>query len=160
MTVLTEVDKWRQRLTLSSKKRWDDYVPSHLKYSLSSYERPNLFLCCRDNLHKSGILVEKDRKQKNNNSNNKKVIGNIEGLPQWLRRWRICLQCRRPRFDPWVGKIWRRDWQPAPVFLPGEFHGQRSLDGYSPWGHKESDTTEWLTLTVCLQCCDGFRCAA
>ena len=118
MTVLTEVDKWRQRLTLSSKKRWDDYVPSHLKYSLSSYERPNLFLCCRDNLHKSGILVEKDRKQKNNNSNNKKVIGNIEGLPQWLRRWRICLQCGRSGFNPWSGKIhWRRKLQPIPVFL-------------------------------------------
>ena len=44
--------------------------------------------------------------------------------------------------DPWVGKIrWRREWQPTPVFLPGEFHGQRSLVGYSPWGRKESDTT-------------------
>ena len=42
-----------------------------------------------------------------------------------------------------LGKIsWRREWQPTPVFLPGEFHGQRSLAGYSPWGHKESDTTE------------------
>ena len=40
---------------------------------------------------------------------------------------------------------WRRKWQPTPVFLSGEFHGQRSLVGYSPWGHKESDTTEWLT---------------
>ena len=45
--------------------------------------------------------------------------------------------------DPWVGKIpWRREWQPTPVFLPGEFHG---LAGYSPWGCKESDTTEQLT---------------
>ena len=43
---------------------------------------------------------------------------------------------------------WRRKWQPTPVFLPGEFHGQRSLVGCSPWGHKESDTTErWLSLT-------------
>ena len=42
-----------------------------------------------------------------------------------LRRWlRIFLQCRRPGFNPWVGKIsWRREWQPTPVFLPGEFHG-------------------------------------
>ena len=49
----------------------------------------------------------------------------------------------RPRFHPWVGKIpWRRTWQPTPAFLPGESHGQRSLAGYSPWGHKESDTTE------------------
>ena len=46
-------------------------------------------------------------------------------------------------FDPWVGKIsWRREWQPTPEFFPGEFHGQRSLVGYSPGGHKESDTTE------------------
>ena len=43
---------------------------------------------------------------------------------------------KRPWFDPWVGKIpWRREWQPTPVFLPGEFHGWRSLAGYSPWDH-------------------------
>ena len=41
------------------------------------------------------------------------------------------LHCRRPRFDPWVGKIlWGREWLPTPVFLPGEFHGQRSLVEY------------------------------
>ena len=44
---------------------------------------------------------------------------------------------------PWIGKIpWRREWLPTPVFLPGEFHGQRSLIGYSPRGRKESDRTE------------------
>ena len=49
------------------------------------------------------------------------------------------------RFDPWVGKIpWRRKWQPTPVFLPGKSHGWRILVGYSPWGRKESDTTEQL----------------
>ena len=48
------------------------------------------------------------------------------------------LRCRRPRFNPWVGKIlWRREWQPTSVFLPGEFRGQRSLAGYGPWGCKE-----------------------
>ena len=47
------------------------------------------------------------------------------------------------RFNPWVGKItWRREWLPIPVFLPGEFQGQRSLAGYSLWGCKESDMTE------------------
>ena len=52
------------------------------------------------------------------------------------------------RFSPWVRNIcWRREWQPTPVFLPGEFHGQRSLAAYSPWGHKELDTTEQLTHT-------------
>ena len=50
---------------------------------------------------------------------------------------------RRHKFDPWVGKIpWRRAWQPTLVFLPGESHGQRSLVGYSPWGHKELDRAE------------------
>ena len=43
---------------------------------------------------------------------------------------------------------WRRKWQPTPVFLPGEAHGQRSLVGYGPWGRKELDTTEQLTHTL------------
>ena len=61
---------------------------------------------------------------------------------------RVLLQCRRPRVSPWVGKtLWRREWQPTPVFLPGGFHGQRSLVGYSPWGCKELDKTEQLTHT-------------
>ena len=52
------------------------------------------------------------------------------------------------KFDPWVRKIhWRREWLPTSVFLPGEFHGQRSLVGYGPWGPKESDHTERLTHT-------------
>ena len=52
----------------------------------------------------------------------------------------LACQCRRHMrhgFDPWVQKItWRRVWQPTPVFLPGESHGQRSLSGCSPWGHR------------------------
>ena len=57
----------------------------------------------------------------------------------------ICLQCGRPGFHPWVRKIpWRRKQQPTPVLLPGKSHGQRSLVDYSPWGHRESDTTERL----------------
>ena len=39
-------------------------------------------------------------------------------------------------------EYWRREWQPTPVFLPRKLHGRRNLVGYSPWGHKESDTTE------------------
>ena len=54
--------------------------------------------------------------------------------------------CRRPEFDPWVGKIsWRREWQPTLVLLPGESHGQRSLVDYGPRGHKELDMTEPLS---------------
>ena len=52
-------------------------------------------------------------------------------------------------FNSWVGKSpWRRNWWPTPVFLPGKSHGQRRLAGYSTWGHKESDTTERLTLSI------------
>ena len=54
-------------------------------------------------------------------------------------------------FDSWVGKIlWSRKWVPTPVFLLEESHGQRSLVGYSPWGCKESDMTEWLALSLSL----------
>ena len=54
---------------------------------------------------------------------------------------------KRHRFDPWVEEIpWSRKWQSTPLFLPGDFHGQRSLLDYSLWGHKESDMTQ-LTHT-------------
>ena len=57
--------------------------------------------------------------------------------PWWIRGKESACWCRRRRFDPWVGKIlWRREWQPAPVFLPGKFHGQQCLEGYSPRGRK------------------------
>ena len=62
----------------------------------------------------------------------------------------VCLQCGRPGFDPWVGKSpWGRKRQPTPVPLPGESHGWRNLRGYSPWGHKELDTTS-LSLSMYL----------
>ena len=65
------------------------------------------------------------------------------GIPRWCSGKESACQYRRCGFHPWVGKIpWRRAWQPAPVFFPGESHGQRSLVGYSPWGHTESDPTE------------------
>ena len=71
------------------------------------------------------------------------------GFPAGRGKEPAC-QCRRhkkPQLDPWVTKIpWRSTWQLTPVFLPIEFHGQRSMDHYSPWGHKKSDTTEQLSL--------------
>ena len=68
------------------------------------------------------------------------VLGNY--YLWWLRWSRIWPQCRRPEFNPLAGKMpWRRAWQPTPVFLPGESHGQKSLVGYSPRGRKESDMT-------------------
>ena len=56
-----------------------------------------------------------------------------------------------PGSVPGLGTFpWRREWEPTPVFLPGESHGQRNLTGYSPWGPKELDTTEQLTLSLCF----------
>ena len=64
------------------------------------------------------------------------------GLPWSLSGKESTCQCRRHKrcgFDPWVGKInCRRKWQPTPVFLPGRSHGQKSLMGYSSWGHKRA----------------------
>ena len=59
-----------------------------------------------------------------------------------------CRSLRRCGFDPCVGTIpWRRKWQPSPVFLLG-FYGQKSLADYSPWGHKEWDMSEWLSMHI------------
>ena len=73
-------------------------------------------------------------------------LGDYLGFPGGASGKEPASQCRRHKrcgFDPWVQKIlWRRAWQPTPVFLSGESHGQRSLAGYHPWSSKESDTTE------------------
>ena len=69
----------------------------------------------------------------------------------------VCLQCRRPGFDPWVGKIpWRRKWQPTPALLPGKLHGQRSLIGYSPWGRRVRH--DWATSLSLLLLHEMFHC--
>ena len=72
-------------------------------------------------------------------------------LPGNLNGKKSACQCRRHRrheFNPWLRKIpWRRKWQPTPVFFPEEFHGQRSLAVYSPWGRKQLDITECLSHT-------------
>ena len=72
------------------------------------------------------------------------------GLPRWLSGKKSTGQRRSHRrlgFDPWVRSIpWSRTWQPTPVFLPGKRQGQRSLADYSPWGCRESDTTEHMPL--------------
>ena len=78
-----------------------------------------------------------------------KKVGDIQrtfwGLPWWFKGLSIWLQCRRPGFNPWIGKIlWRRKWQPTPVLLPGKSHEQRSMMGYSPLDCKESDMAERL----------------
>ena len=69
--------------------------------------------------------------------------GSFPGGASGKEPTRQCSRRKRHGFDPRVIKIpWRREWQPTPVFLPGESHGRRSLAGYGPWGHNELDTTE------------------
>ena len=91
-------------------------------------------------------------------------------LFEWLNWWliRVCPQCRRLGFNPWVRKIpWRREGQPAPIFLPGKSHGQRRLAGHSPWGRKKlghdwaiNTSTLWMKQTgpVRRQTCACFIC--
>ena len=68
------------------------------------------------------------------------------GIPKWHSGKEPVCQCRRHKrfgFNPWVRKIpWRRKWQPAPGFLPGESHGQRNLVSSSPWARRELAMTE------------------
>ena len=75
-----------------------------------------------------------------------RLLEELKGVPGGTGSNEPTCHCRRSKrhgFDPWVRKIpWRRAWQPTPVFLPGESHGQRSLAGCSPWGRTESDTAE------------------
>ena len=73
----------------------------------------------------------------------------LQGLPWWLRQQRICLQCRILGFNPWVRKIpWRQEWQPTPIFLLGEFHGQRKLVGYCPRESQRVTHTHTHTHTL------------
>ena len=85
-----------------------------------------------------------------------KVCSQLGGSSLVAQRLSVCLECGRSRFNPWVRKIlWRRKWQPTPVFLPGESHGQRSLVGYSPWGGKDfpgGSDSEGRQCLYCLQC--------
>ena len=76
----------------------------------------------------------------------------VQKLPQWPFQVLALVvkippanagDIREHGLDTWIRKIpWRREWEPTPVFLPGESHGERNLMGYSPWGHKELDMTE------------------
>ena len=71
------------------------------------------------------------------------------GAPLVVQWQRFCLPTKRHGFDPWVGKIPQRSkWKPGPVFLTRKSHGQRSLADYSPWGHKELDTTEQRSMGI------------
>ena len=76
-------------------------------------------------------IIKKERNRRVKNSFTRTYC--LSGLPGWLSGKESTFQCRRCGFHPWFRKIlWKRKWQPTPVFLLGESHGQRSLVGYSP----------------------------
>ena len=78
-----------------------------------------------------------------------KVLHSLR-LPVRHRSKESAYKCMRQGLDPWSRKIpWRRKWQFTPEFLPGKFYGQRSMEGYVPWGYK-ADTTEWLSTQIVL----------
>ena len=80
------------------------------------------------------------------------TLSNVLGLPLWLSWKRIYLQCGRPGFNPWAGKIpWRRESLSTPVLWPGKFHAL-----YSPRSRKELDTSEWISFTHPLSCYWGY----
>ena len=92
------------------------------------------------NMHiKSSILSVIRKRQIKTTRRNYYTLSRMSKIK--MAKYTVCLQCRRPGFDPWVGKIpWRREWLPTPVFLLGEVHGQRSLAGYIVHGVVKSQT--------------------
>ena len=79
------------------------------------------------------------------------------GLPWWLSNKESAYNVGGVDSIPRLGRSWRKAWQSTPVFLPGKYHGQRSLAGYSPWGPKEWNTTEAAenihSVCVCVCVC-------
>ena len=85
--------------------------------------------------------------------NNRGVTAAFKGRPRWRSGKESACQCRRCKrcgFSPWARKIpWRWEWLPTPVFLPGDFHRQRSLVSYSPWTCKRA-RHDWTTKYFCF----------
>ena len=86
-----------------------------------------------------------------------KLLLVITPLSWWHRWYRICLQCRRPGFNPWIRKSpWRRKWEPTPVFLPGEYHGQEKPGGLQSMGSQSrtrlSHSCPGITLVLKSLC--------
>ena len=79
------------------------------------------------------------------------VTSNNNEISPHTSEW-LCYHKKRPQKTSIVKDVWRRQWQPTPVLLPGKSHGQGSLVGYSPWGRKESDTIEQLHFHFSLSC--------
>ena len=93
-----------------------------------------------------------------------KELENKQYLKLWYQASLVCSVVKNlpavqdTRVQSLVEEIpWRREWLPTPVFLPGKSHGQRSLAGYSPRGHRELGTTERLSMAQCVSVTPEFR---
>ena len=131
---------YRKKCDLKCKDLFDS-TGNSTQYSIMAYMGKELQYCKVTSLQLIKIN-EKQNKQKKNLKKSGYMY--VEGFPgaQMVKN-PPAMQETRPGFDPWVRKIpWRREWKPTPFFLSGELHGQRILAGYSPWGHRDSDTTE------------------
>ena len=125
-------------------------TPPHPNCTVSIYVGVRLWLMTVHNYNISSIMARKRFVLLVSTAMAVRLAeGTQPRLPWWLNGKESTCQRRRLKFDSWVGKIpWKREWHPTPVCLPGEFHGQRSLVGYSPWGCKGSDWTEQLIHAV------------
>ena len=113
----------------SSKKGLSEYV--EIVYTHKHTHK--YIIPCTEHLKNLSLKKYQSSKQKEEMSSQFPSLGSGSGL------------------NPQVRKIpWRKEWQPTPVFLPGEFHGQRNLMGYSPWSRKESGTTDQLKISLFL----------
>ena len=127
------------------RKEWDVTECAH-----TQTQHRQIYLLGELNIHRDkGIWILGIIDQSYHECKIQKIL--FSGLPWWLRWSRICLQCGKPGFDPWVGKIpWRREWQPTPVFLPGE-----SFDRGALWATVHGSQRirhNWATDTFTFQC--------
>ena len=143
-----ENSKKRILLLDSGIGRFHEWI-SMLSWTLESRE---CLLCQKEHCRKKaewecGFRVERIEHSRVTESWRQRTseLGGSGELSSSTISFRICLQCRRPGFDPWVGQIpWRRGWLLTPVFLPGEFREQRSL---AAWGSQRV-AHDWVTNTL------------
>ena len=123
---------------------WMDLRDNHTKWSKSEKDKYHMLLliCGIQKWYKWIFLIKQKQTHISWNQTYGYQTGNVGGSDK-LRDPDSHVYTITYKIDNEQGP-WSRKWQPTPVFLPEKFHGQRSLVGYSPWGHKESDMTEWL----------------
>ena len=124
-------------------RTWEEWIKKIHDGTISHKKEWNWIICREEDV----IQEEGSQKEKNKYHILRHICEIWDSLVAQIVKNLPTMQ--KLRFDPWVRKIpYRREWQPTPVFLPGEFQArQRSLVRCSPWGHKELDETEWLIHT-------------